>query len=96
MTFNLEIAVIKWQDAAAMEAFEWFAPNEEGIKLIPMTTVGLIVKENETLIAIATEFCHGREVTPFRGVYCIPKVNIVSVDRFPITEEDYPEFQGQS
>lgn len=80
------IVMIEWRDAARYVDSEWKSADDE-YALIPMTTFGVLVMENEKLIAVAQDFSSGRPYSPYRGVMIVPKVNIVKVTRFDSEQE---------
>lgn len=81
LTPNSEFVVVEWEDAAQYPSGEWH--DDTGLSPIRMTTVGFLVKEDDTLIAVAQDYSPDRDdTTPYRNLSVIPKVNICKVHRF--------------
>lgn len=82
--FRHPVVVVKWLDAHARPQAVEYAESEvdQQHKAEPVTTLGLLVKENEAGVSLYTE-----ETGPdgIRGLSFIPRQMLVSVERFKLT-----------
>lgn len=75
-----DYVAIQWRDSARYPDHEWYGSDHE-FAPIDMLSAGILVKETDEVYVIAADWSDNRPYTPYRGVYVIPKVNVVSVER---------------
>jgi hypothetical protein len=76
LTATLHIAAVVWDDAHASAVAEYSEDEIARAKPFKFTSVGLLVRADETVVAIAGE---QGEDGKFRGVTFIPRGMVVSI-----------------
>jgi hypothetical protein len=75
-------ALVEWIDSAWFDISLYFAKDDPRIEPIHFQSVGILIKDDETGVALATDYTPDRSgEDKYRDVMFVPRVAVVKVTR---------------
>lgn len=73
------IAVVDWVDSSWFSVDRWFKADDPDLTPMHFRSVGFLIRDDETCVALATDYADDRSENPYRDVMVVPRAAVVEI-----------------